>query len=332
MFDEYKTELTKKEENYRKKIQSEIVSCYNCQPYDSGEPVWIYGEKTEIEELFYKFNVEDKYWENISGHLTCSCGTELELGCDVGVKSKYDKDLAAFINSNKKLVSKINLFIKFLSTTPLLAYKHNIGKSIFNQLKTNQFPITSINLNDKFFRARRVNGNDIIESHQMLSAPIGKSSEGRFNHSGQSYLYLASSEETAIREVTYKLKDSLVWIQEFEVSCDVSNILDLTFDITNIGLNVNPLLLSLCMANALDENKNNVGFWRPDYFLTRYIMDCAKELNYNGIKYNSTRYYSEFNIVIFNPEKYKTINIGNPKVKIFKSLDHQVFNDFSDLP
>ncbi|MDP9954785.1 hypothetical protein J2X97_000422 [Epilithonimonas hungarica] len=328
MYDDlYKPELTKIEENYRKKIQSEIISCYNCQPYDEGEPVWIFGNKTEIEDLFYKLNVDDKYWNNIIQHLVCKCGTELDFGSDVGVKNKYEKDLEIFVKkSNQKFVKKINEFRSLLIKTPLLGYQNSFGKAIYKELKNNTFPIISLSSNEFFFRARKVSNHDIIESHQMLNAPTGKSTEGRFNHSGQSHLYLANTEETAIKEVAYNFNNCLVWVQEFEFLNDIDNILDLTFDITNLSLNTNPLLLSLSLSNSLEENENNIDNWRPDYFLTRFIMDCAKSLNYNGIKYNSSRNAYDFNLVLFYPDNFNIQNIGNPKIEILKKIDVDIFD------
>lgn len=264
MYDEdYTPELTQKEETYRQKIQSEIIACYNCQPYDSGEPVWIHGEQTEIEDLFYKFNVDEKYWENIVNHLVCQeCGTQIILGCDVAVKTKYERKLDHFVNESKKsFLKKIESFLVFLQETPLLGYKHTIGKSIYKELKLKKFPITKISANETFYRARKVSNHDILDSTEMLNAPIGKSTEGRFNHSGQSHLYLAESKETAIKEVVQNLKNCLVWVQKFELDTDVDNILDLTFDITNISLNDNPLFLSLSLTNVLEETKNNNEFW-----------------------------------------------------------------------
>ena len=330
MYDElYTPGLTRKEENFRQKIQSDIIACYNCQPYDSGEPVWIHGEKTEIEDLFFKFNVDEKYWENIVSHLVCQeCGTQITLGCDVAVKTKYENQLDKFIKESKKsFLNKIESFLKFLNKNSLLGYKHSVGKSIYRELKLNKFPITKLSSNDNFYRARKVSNQDIIESAEMFNAPIGKSTEGRFNHSGQSHLYLAESKETSIKEVVQNLRNCLVWVQEFKLFSEVDNILDLTFDITNISLNDNPLLLSLSLANVLEETKNNNEFWRPDYFITRYIMDCAKELGYSGIKYNSTRSFFSYNVVLFYPESIIIENIGNPLVEIFKKNDLDIFND-----
>lgn len=330
MYNEFYTpELTKKEENFRQKIQSEIVACYNCQPYDSGEPVWIHGEQTEIEDLFYKFNVDEKYWDNIVSHLVCQeCGTQITLGCDVAVKTKYETQLDKFIKESKKsFLNKIESFLQFLKGSPLLGYKHSVGKTIYKELQLNNFPVTKLSLNENFYRARKVSNHDILESAEMLNAPVGKSTEGRFNHSGQSHLYLAETKETAIKEVVQNLRNCLVWVQEFKLCSDVDNILDLTFDITNISLNDNPLFLSLSLANVLEETKNNNEFWRPDYFITRYIMDCAKELGYSGIKYNSTRSFFDYNVVLFYPESFIIENIGNPLIEIFKETDREIFDD-----
>ena len=330
MCDEFNLpELTQTEEKYRIKIQSEIIACYNCQPYDSGEPVWIFGEQTEIEDLFYKFNVDEKHWGNIARHLACpECGTQITLGSDLAVKSKYERQLDKFIKDAKtSFVKKIDSFLLYLNLSPLLGYKHPIGKKIWIELEKKRFPTTKLSSNDNFYRARKVNSHDILESSEMLNAPIGKSTEGRYNHSGQSHLYLAERKDTAMMEVVHNVRNCLVWIQEFKLSTDIDNILDLTFDITNISLNDNPLLLSLSMSHSLEETKNNKEFWRPDYFATRYIMDCAKELKYNGIKYNSTRNFYDFNVVLFYPENFKIENVGNPIVEIFKDRESDIFDD-----
>ncbi|MCL8000781.1 RES family NAD+ phosphorylase, partial [Brucella sp. 21LCYQ03] len=109
------------------------------------------------------------------------------------------------------------------------------------QLQQNQFPLANVLPSHSFYRARKVTNHDILEINEMLNAPVGKSTEGRFNHSGQSHLYLANTKETAIKEVVQNLKNSLIWVQEFKINSGIDNILDLTFDITNISLNDSPL-------------------------------------------------------------------------------------------
>jgi len=57
-------------EEYIDEIQPEIVYCYNCQPYEGGEPIWIMGRKCNLEELFNKYEVP----ENIRGEVADELG------------------------------------------------------------------------------------------------------------------------------------------------------------------------------------------------------------------------------------------------------------------
>lgn len=167
----------------------------------------------------------------------------------------------------------------------------------------------------------------------MSKAPSGKPTEGRFNHSGQSHLYLASDKETALKEITNTEDPLLAWCQVFKIEEEITKILDLSFDWMDLSLSTSTLLLSLKMHKAIDRTEGNKEFWRPDYFLTRYIMDCVIMLGYEGIKYNSTKNYADYNVVIFNPENHKIVPIGAPKVESFAGVEklHRDFLDLKDI-
>jgi len=122
----------------------------------------------------------------------------------------------------------------------------------------------------------------------------------------------------------------LAWCQMFKIDGEVAEILDLSFDWMNLSLSTSTLLLSLKMYKAIDRTDGNKEFWRPDYFLTRYIMDCAIMLGYEGVKYNSTKDYADYNVVIFNPERHKITPIGPPKVESFAGVEKSR-RDFLDL-
>lgn len=328
MYEDFKRVLTLKEERLKDKVQKEILSCYNCQPYDCGEPVWIHGERTDIEDLFYSLNINEKYWDTIVEHLCCLCGTELDtIDCQVGIKSKYEKDLDKFVNDASKLYErKIEFFTNLLENTPFLGFKDSFGKKLYKELETGKFPVIELNINESYFRARKVNSHDVLESNKMLNAPKGKPTEGRFNHSGQSYLYLAENKETAIREVAQKDLSFLVWYQEFKLEKKVKKILDLTYDLDLISLSSNALLIILFLTNSLEKFENNLENWRPDYFITRFIMDCAKDLGYKGIKYNSTKSLHDFNIVLFYVDDLELSKIGDPLIEIFKDEHREIFD------
>ena len=152
--------------------------------------------------------------------------------------------------------------------------------------------------------------------------------------SGQSHLYLASDKETAIREISEGHNSLLLWYQEFDVEKEINNILDLSYSFENISLSSSVLFLALTEYNdAVYKNGGNLDNWKPDYFLTRYIMDCAKYCGYNGIKYNSTKDGVGHNFVLFYPEKVKLKAIDRPQIYILmKKEDNDVFKSpFSSI-
>lgn len=331
-YEDYKSELSSVEERFRKKVQKEIWYCSYDQPYDSGEAVWIFGEKIELTELFYELEVPEEYWENITEHLVCpGCGHScFELAENVGVQTQYDKEIEKHTKkAQKKFGKKIKEFEEHLEHNPMLGFQHSFGKKIYKEIKEGNLPIQIIN--GEFYRARPVQTSEVLTSSKMGSAPKGKPTEGRFNHSGQSHLYLANEKETALQEVSKTDNPMLVWCQKFEITKDVKQILDLSFDWSDLSLSTSTLLLSLKMNDALDRSINNSEFWRPDYFLTRYIMDCAKSLGYSGIKYNSTRSYSDYNLVLFYPQSIDIKSIGKPYVENYNNVSDR-FRDFSDIP
>lgn len=315
---DFKDELSPKEESYRKKIQAMIKYCSYCQPYDEGEVVWIHGDPIDLYDLFVECNVPEKYWDTISSYLHCPyCGSEsFELASMVGLETSYEISIKKHVDSAQKLYGKeVQQLEQDLENYPLLVLNNKLAKRILKELKEEKLPVCFVKGN--FFRARRVESSEVYNSDKMYNPPKGKPTEGRFNHAGQSHLYLASCKEVAIKEVINEEPSLLVWSQEFTIKRRVSNILDLSFDWGNLSTSTSILLLALHIKDSISRKDRNKDLWRPDYYLTRFIMDCAKSLGYNGIKYNSTKDSFEFDVVLFYPEKINILAKGNPRVEVF---------------
>ncbi len=310
--------LSKKEEKYLKKVQCKIEYCLYCQPYDEGEAVWIYGKRTELDDLFYDLNIPAEHWTNIMEHLVCPyCQhTGFSLGIDVGLKTKFEKEVDAHMDEVYNLYgSQVQEFEDFIEKYPLLAFKNKLAKRIHKELEEKKLPVIEIIGN--FFRARKADSSEVLQKDKMLNPPMGKPTEGRFNHAGQSHLYLANTKPTAIKEVLSDEGSHLVWVQEFEILEKVNNILDLSFEWDVLTPSTSTLLLSLKVYNSIGRNDRNKENWRPDYYLTRFIMDCAKSLGYNGIKYNSTKESCDFDVVLFYPEQIKVTQKGSPDIEVW---------------
>lgn len=329
--EEFKPTLSKKEEKIRKKIQSEIKYCDYDQPYDSGDVIWIYGDKIDLYDMLSAYDISEASMDKIVDHLYCpGCGNEyLELMSSIGTETAYEKELDIYYSKASKLfINEVDAFEKELEQYPLLALNNKIAKSIFKEIEKETLPITSVK--GTFFRARRVESSEIYNTEKMYHPPIGKSNEGRFNHSGQSHLYLANAKETAIKEVIAQDNALLVWTQEFLIENPVDKILDLSFDWSMFSTSTKTLLVALNIDNSLRRSERNIDNWKPDYFLTRFIMDCARKFGYKGIKYNSAKGYGEYDLVLFYPQEIDIIAQGKPMIEIFQGSNES--NELYELP
>lgn len=313
-----KLELTKREEKYLKCVQSKIEYCIYDQPWEDSEPVWMLGERTDIEDLLDNCDVPKKSRKNILNNLYCpSCGNEVfELASDVGVKTRFELEVEKHMDEAYGLYGDgVRLLEDELEKFPLLALSNKIAKKIFQEISDKSLPVVEIK--GEFYRARKVETANVIEEKHMFNPPIGKSMEGRFNHAGQSHLYLANEKETALKEAVITNESVLVWLQKFHIQSTVKNILDLSLDWDKLTPTTNTYLLSLNVFGTIHRKDRNKENWRPDYFLTRFIMDCAKKCGYNGIKYNSSKESYSYNVVLFYPDKKNIKPVGKPTVEIF---------------
>lgn len=330
-----KPSLSPKEKGILKKVQSQIAYCAYCQPYDSGEPVWIFGDRTDLDDLIYNYTNSEKSIEKIKKHLYCPhCGhDDLTWDYEIGIKTDYEKKVDSLMKEVAMMHGNdLKHLKKLIDKNPLLVYKDPLAQDIFDEIESKRFPITKIK--GKFYRARKVEDSKILDSEELKCPPTGKSNEGRFNHAGQSHLYLANNKETAIREISEGHNSLLIWYQEFDVEKEINDILDLSYSFGDISLSSSVLFLALTEYNdAVYKDGGNLDNWKPDYFLTRYIMDCAKHCGYNGIKYNSTKDGGGHNYVLFYPEKVKLKAIDRPQIYILmKKEDDDVFKSlFSSI-
>jgi hypothetical protein len=117
--------ITKKEQKIIDKIQSNLSSCVNCESWDSGEPLWIWGDETDVFELLMDYEINEDRKEIIAYELICpNCKSELELMSRVGTKRKYQLDFEKYLKDiNKKYSKNLEIFDNFIRDYQLLALK-----------------------------------------------------------------------------------------------------------------------------------------------------------------------------------------------------------------
>lgn len=308
--------FSRKEEGYISKAQKLIRYCYNCQPADGGGYFWVLGARIDMHNLLWDCGIPERYHGTVADQLSCpNCGTELDLGCEVGLQTEYEAELSRREKKAKSIYQKdIRGFESHLQEFPMLALQHKFARKISKEISGDKLPSTTIE--GKFYRARRLANDQIFKKKDMLHAPLGKPGDGRFNHAGQSHLYLSTEKETAILEVIDS--DSVVWLCSVTIDKPIDKILDLDVNWDEGSETTSILLHALNINRTIQRSDRNRENWRPDYYMTKFIMDCAKSAGYNGIKYLSAKDPASFNYVLFYPDQIKFKYQGKPKPVEFK--------------
>lgn len=291
--------------SYIEQAQGKLRSCYECQPRDEdGDTIWTVGIHSNLKELIaYDLEAPEEYWEIIGTYLDCPmCGLTLDLDSEVGVQSlTEDKIDRMWFQFQTEYGPKFSNFFDFLEKYPYLGLEHELGSEIRKAVKS--LPQYEVE-NRVGYRARSV--DSVVKTSADMYPPdprLIKISEGRFNHFGQRVFYLANSENGAAKEALDKPGE--VWLQKFQI-IRATKILDLTFapleeaassDLLPVGEN-DLLAVGLLYGRELSTVVERDKGWKPEYFVPRYIADCARLEGFKGIKYKSSRFHLE-NLVLF---------------------------------
>lgn len=329
---DFLSNLNNTAESYRQRVQAQVKYCPTCQPYDEGDYIWIFGEETTLKEIFRDLNVPERYWEDIAAHIHCdNCGASGFGPWDtVGTEDRCDilrqKHLKAAERKYGKQVDKLQ---EYLEQYPFLTLSAPLGRTIYREI-TQGKPPTCI-IQGEWFRTRRKKDRGNFSLKDMKAPPIGCAGDGRYNHAGQSVMYLSEDLETSMCEAIEDVEKSTeIWVQIYKLE-DINNILDLTNDWENYYPTTGAIIVALLSSRVLSRKVTNRGSrWKPEYFVTRFIADCARLAGYAGIQYDSTRGYGN-NVVLFGPESLPIKAEGKPALKTYTPAikkPHYVIDDF----
>jgi RES domain-containing protein len=330
-YNDFLPQLNKTAEKYREKAQQKLKYCITCQPYDGGDYIWIIGTETTVDEIFEDVSVPEKYREDIAANLVCpNCGKSgFEQYEVAGTEDADDIERERQLNLIGKFANKLKSLQLHLEAYPSLALTHPMGKKIRKEIFENREKSITITV-QQWSRARLVKHSKVFEQSDMMAPGVGLSSGGRFHHQGQSVLYLAENDSLAMYETLDKPEEpSLIWVQKYNQKNIIEGILDLRYEwgmVEHIESDVlQALLASRFIFEKVEDRTSN---WRPQYFLTNFIADCAREAGFKGILYSSSRTNGN-NLVLFDPNHPSVEPFENPQVFIHNPAK-ELFNDLED--
>lgn len=155
--------------------------------------------------------------------------------------------------------------------------------------------------------------------------------EGRANPAGISYLYLADSIETALKEIRAQQGD-FVTIAEFEIleKTDAGNprlleISDLTMSsVRNVDVfspNEERENKLADMIIALNENMSQPVSKKIDYIPTQFLSEAIRDLGFDGLRFNSSLEKNGLNYVFFMTDDNDKFSIKITKTYLVKVED-----------
>lgn len=157
-----------------------------------------------------------------------------------------------------------------------------------------------------FFRARINDGHSKWPCGQMGKPPMEKTKHGRGNPEGISYLYLATTAQTAMKEVRPNIHDHLT-VAKFRFKND-ARIINLTSrwvidspfkhgdKLKSVLDSLYPIrLLKESLSTPIDLHKASL-----DYLPTQYLCEFIKKKGYAGLMYISSFSPRDCNLLIYD--------------------------------
>ncbi len=176
-------------------------------------------------------------------------------------------------------------------------------ESLLSQLRADELPNT-------WYRARLQQGEVMYLIGEMGAPPKRVTSHGRANPPGIPYLYLGSTEETAVSEVRPHTGE-IACVAEFTIEANLEMV-----DLRNPKKLISPFVFG--DEDQIGAMRNDIPFLerlgqeltRPvlpqgaaiDYVPSQYLCEFIKKAGYDGVIYRSS-VGSGMNLALFDPSK-----------------------------
>ncbi|WP_294749789.1 RES family NAD+ phosphorylase [uncultured Exiguobacterium sp.] len=215
----------------------------------------------------------------------------------------YERFKNWYVRILVSLKREIEEFYKYIVEYPMLALEHTLGKRLHDNIKElEKYKLT----NQDFYRARALTTYIPYDEAGMWNPPSNKVAvyEGRYNHFGQSFLYMANNEETAFKEVIPEWHSSCSMVKiKLQKSVNVLDLRRVNFYSESNSLEYIFLHYILVHEGTISQETQN-PYIKPEYVLPRFLADCARLYNFEGILFDSTK-NNGINLVLFEPELLK---------------------------
>jgi len=195
----------------------------------------------------------------------------------------------------------INRLGGIANSTPFLMLNDPFAQDVLSAVEATCATIRPKRLPAPLFRASALKHLDVesMESPDVdaFSAPPPQfTGEGRFNHSAKPVLYLSDSLNTATAEIGATDSNVYVAALEFPSSYRILDFVDVDPDDPRTGL-----FSAIAQSALMAAPQTSSGWEKKEYVFTRFVADCARNFDFDLIRFGSTKAAAGNNYVFLSP-------------------------------
>ena len=229
----------------------------------------------------------------------------------------------AKVNLNQPLLFSWDNFSKEIKTVNRFHLKNSLDLKTLKKLFSNYQKV--LPKGEKFYRARISDNKNGYTIEEMGNPPNTSAKSGRANPNGISYLYLAYDTLTTLYEVRATLYDYVtVGTFSLEENIQVVNLSRFTYDVFYIlerDLDLEYIMIHDTFIDKLGQELSKPrrrSDSELDYLPTQYLSELIKSMGIDGIEFKSSLYENGVNLAIFNPDKFKGLEVSVYDIKNIK--------------
>jgi hypothetical protein len=228
----------------------------------------------------------DEYREFISQVLCPNCDTPLS---DYIWPYVFPFEVPKNFEENTQEVARI------ASRAPFLVLTNPFAKSVLDAIEREALDCKAVPLSQPYYRGRVASSVINPQVGDFDRPPRHVTYEGRYNHAGLPCLYLASDFETC----TLEMRGQPLHVAKIQLVRPL-RILDLTQTEFSDTVSID-VLPAVVFSSLVSSPRESDGWYRPQYVFSRFVADCARWVNFDAIKYATTRASHGHNLAIINP-------------------------------
>lgn len=309
-FEKFAKDNAEREAAIQKAIESSYIASQSepLKRFVNQQEKWLKQHQKLIEKPSYIREIErqqmalsyiqESYPDLIQVHAISNGGALLSTKDNLRETRIENSGNVALVRAFLPLVSAAECFefVNYLSEFPYLGYKHKTGKDIYKCIDNQRRdPISKVSV----FRVRLSTDKKTMPyvKSEMFEPMYTVPPQSRFASTGHNPLYLAGDLETAKIETGVTEKSRYTWM-EVELVND--------FNLLNVTDEKIPVF-DYCHKKSTKSG----AVLTTEYLMPNFISDCAKDLGFDGLVFNSVHSDTVKNYVIFGAGKkdFRVIDI-----------------------